>query len=348
MADRTTLAGQFFEGFRALDSQGREAFLKNLFNPADPQFETDWLDFKAGQWQDRKRGVMYLDDESAKCLWGKALSGFANTGGGVLVWGIDARKKNDVDAATGFAMLKDPLAMRSRLHQLHHQATDPPVLGVEVETWEDSSQPGFGVVVCYVPQSLQRPHYCRYGDKQFYIRTVNDFVVCPVSLLRHLFYPYASVDFRVQVAAGVAIAQNDRPLMIRFEMNLTNQGTATAFDTYVGVDATLPPGSPYALSLVSPNAGWNYMVYRLGEHSFFAQHPIHPGTSCPPLRMDVTISTDGPSQGSEAGGEVVFRFTVLATNCERKMYEVRFSPTELASLRLGAPVAKHAVLLTAP
>src|SRR5262245_33564606 len=104
MASPATSAGRFFEDFRA--APDRETFLKRLFDPADPRTETEWLDFKGCQWTDPKRGLVYIDDSDVRRPWGKALSAFANTGGGVLVFGIDARKDpaTGIDAATGFAL----------------------------------------------------------------------------------------------------------------------------------------------------------------------------------------------------------------------------------------------------
>src|SRR5437588_621036 len=154
MASPTSSAGRFFEDFRSAPDRG--ALLHRLFDPADPQAETEWLDFKGARWNDPKRGTVLLSDGQAKEIWGQALSAFANTQGGVLVFGIDARKNaNDVDAAVGFARVKDPGAFASRLRQLHPHATDPPVLGVEVEAWEDPAAAGDGAVLCHVPES---PH----------------------------------------------------------------------------------------------------------------------------------------------------------------------------------------------
>jgi hypothetical protein len=104
-------AEQLFEDLMAGDAA---ANLKALVTDPPSVFETDWLDFKDGE---------HLDDNDVKKLWSKALSGFANVGGGVLVWGIEARRdKSGVDAANRLSLVADPAALRSRLMQLHHQA----------------------------------------------------------------------------------------------------------------------------------------------------------------------------------------------------------------------------------
>ncbi len=95
-------------------------FLKSLIGADPPFFETDWLDFK---------GAQDLKDNDVKKIWSEALSGFANTEGGVIVWGIDARKdeKTKIDCASGFSLVKDPSAFTSRLKELHSQSTHPPI-----------------------------------------------------------------------------------------------------------------------------------------------------------------------------------------------------------------------------
>jgi len=75
------------------------------------------VDFK----QKRDRRHAKLDDVDKKNL-GKALSGFANSGGGVLVWGIEDRTLNAKPITDVQAFLSSALALAA-------QITDPPVQG---------------------------------------------------------------------------------------------------------------------------------------------------------------------------------------------------------------------------
>jgi len=88
-----------------------------------------------------------------KEIWSEAIAGFANTQGGVLIWGVDARKdaKTGIDAVCGLSLVKSPSAFKSRLIELYRQATEPPVLGVQIEAYEISGTPNEGFVVCFVP-----------------------------------------------------------------------------------------------------------------------------------------------------------------------------------------------------
>jgi len=62
-------------------------------------------------------------------------------------WGVDARKDQatGVDAACGLSLVKNLPTFKSRLNELHHQATEPPVLGVEIEAYSVDGYPDVGL-----------------------------------------------------------------------------------------------------------------------------------------------------------------------------------------------------------
>jgi hypothetical protein len=354
MASVATAAGQFFEEFKANDIPGREAFLRKLFDAADPRFETESLDFKGCQWIDASTGnVEYLAPNKVKELWSKALSAFANTGGGVLVWGIEARndQATKVDAASDFARVKDPLAHKSRLWQLHHEATDPPVLGVEIEHWEDPARVGEGVVVCHIPESPHRPHRAEFvTNKPYYIRVGDDFVISPVSILRHLFFPYAAAVFRVDVVYLYRFAPDPPTYELTYELQLSNSGTATAVDSVVAVSSSFGLHSPPPHVETRQGQGWSAVGHHdqriivpggdahefagpegmrgpVAQKVYFTDKPIHPGMTSTVIRTDRRVpfkkalgDIAGPI-GSAVGG-ATFDVMVLATNCRPETFKV--------------------------
>src|SRR5262245_4101274 len=107
-----SLARDFFDGI--VNSTDPVAAIQGLVSPdpAKTKAETDWLDFKTEDPDPRRR------DTQIKKTWSEALSGFANNQGGVLVWGIEAKKTNiggvEIDAACGEKPMTDPLTLRSR------------------------------------------------------------------------------------------------------------------------------------------------------------------------------------------------------------------------------------------
>jgi hypothetical protein len=243
--DQQSPVGDFFEQI----GEGAAAFglLSGLISTNPPTAETEWLDFK---------GSMSLSDADLKRLWSKALSGFANTQGGLLIFGIDARMDpaTGVDAAHALSLVPNPATLRSRLMELHHQATDPPVLGVEVK--EVIGPTGEGFVVCYIPNSPFKPHRSEHCNKQYYVRAGDDFVEAGPGLLRTLFYPRYHPSLWVEVAltyqlrpVGLAQLHRENPSnsswtklvnppadsSISLEVRIHNDGTATAKEVFVVV-----------------------------------------------------------------------------------------------------------------
>src|SRR6266404_6707775 len=84
--ERPSIAKEFF--LKIVGGLDPAAATKGLVRATPPCFETEWLDFK---------GAARITDQISKRKWSEALAGFANTQGGVLIWGVDARK----DPATG-------------------------------------------------------------------------------------------------------------------------------------------------------------------------------------------------------------------------------------------------------
>jgi hypothetical protein len=113
----TSTARQFFDGLVAGSVPAIEALVTNAVH------ETEWLDFKSGE---------HLKDTAE--TWSEAISSFANNQGGVLIWGIDARKDKatGIDAASDLKPVPSPANLRSRLLELLRGAAEPPVIGIEL------------------------------------------------------------------------------------------------------------------------------------------------------------------------------------------------------------------------
>lgn len=221
MPQRPSLAWDFFEQITQQKARAPQ-FLKALIGVDAPTFETEWLDFK-GWWPN-------IDDAKIKEIWSQALSGFANNQGGVLVWGIQADKKDRVDAANNLALVPKPNELVTRLLELNHAATDPPIAGIEVRSFISDDDNGKGFVVCFIPESDFAPHRAEHCvNKPFFIRSGDDFVPVGVSILRRLFY--TKITHRIK-AALKPIVWGSTPSML---LTLTNIGHYSIEHLYVGV-----------------------------------------------------------------------------------------------------------------
>ncbi len=187
MPEPLSQARSLFEKFTAPDAV---AFLASLPTKPDKTFESDWLDFKRGRSQ----------EQDIPRIWSKILGAFANNEGGVVVWGVVAEKDpvTNIDAVQSLDAVPDIYALKTRLMELRHQATDPPVANIEIIALPTKAGSREGFVVCLVPESRSKPHRPEHVERKFYLRMGDTSKECSVSLLRQLFYP--KVSRRIQVS----------------------------------------------------------------------------------------------------------------------------------------------------
>jgi predicted HTH transcriptional regulator len=172
-----------------LTQPDRFAYLSSLPEPPRyPFFENEWMDFKGAP----------RNEKDERRIWSKALSGYANTTDGLIVWGIDARKTGTrkIDPACGLNLIPDPDAFESRLRDWIRDTTNPPVMDVKYASI--SGPAGAGFVVCLIPKSSHRPHRAEFADGHYYYRAGDDFLEAWPDLLRILFYPQYNPQFEIE------------------------------------------------------------------------------------------------------------------------------------------------------
>lgn len=188
MSEAPSQAGYLFEKY---SGAGAIDLLKSLPNLPEKTFESDWLDFKTGKSK----------DEDIKRIWSKIVGAFANNEGGVIVWGVVSKKDptTGIDAVQAIELVPDVFAFRTRLMELRHNATDPPIAGIEIKELQISNTSPEGFVVCFVPESKSKPHRSEFCERRFYLRMGDSSRECSVSLLRQLFYPSRNPRIQVEV-----------------------------------------------------------------------------------------------------------------------------------------------------
>jgi hypothetical protein len=271
-----SLAREFYDRF--LGSPDRAAFLRGLVNSNPPTYEGDGLDFKC-------QPNANLQDPQWRTMWIKALAGFANNQGGVLVWGIDARRDpaTGIDAASGESPVDNPAAVKSRLIELQRGATDPPLANVEIEVVEVTRAPAAtGFAVCYVPEGDFKPYRTVDGiGSQFFIRAGDSFTVMSRSVIQAMFYPRSAAVFRAHGELTYEIPNLFNPQArvipsianLSCKMQLVNSGTATAKDVLVRVAAHIESLGPPPIEYFSEE--WVRHARSTGD-VFTNREPMHP------------------------------------------------------------------------
>jgi hypothetical protein len=147
-------APSLFDQFNALTTSDILAFV------ADRRGEDLTLDFKLASKN--------FDHADERKVLAATISAFANSSGGLIVWGIDARrgKGDEVDCAQQASPLSNPDLFMSRL--VEYASTAPPAPGVLHRRVDGDGGP---FAVTYVPESDRGPHMAKNGEDRYYHRS---------------------------------------------------------------------------------------------------------------------------------------------------------------------------------
>lgn len=150
-----------------------------------------------------------------------ALSGFANSSGGLIVWGVDARKNSDgVDCAVALRPVEQVSLLVGRLNSLTGEGVDPSVNQVQHRAIETEGGRGYALTV--VPESETGPHMAKLGENRYYKRIGDGFYKMEHYDIADMFgrrrRPKLKVFYRV-----VGVGQQ-----AEVHLGLRNDGRATA------------------------------------------------------------------------------------------------------------------------
>jgi hypothetical protein len=282
------------ESYFAEVLSGGYGYLTGLPTRAEPVEEREWLDFKG-----------YYPGEEEKSLrshWSACLSAFANTEGGVLVWGIRAErpKGSRVERVSGLAEVQRPREWKQRLKDWLLQATDPPVGGIRIEAvTHETEERGF--VVCLIPESASRPHRAELVEnKPYFIRVADNCVVPNRSLLRAMFFPHSQPRFRLR-ASYRPLNESEN----RYIIELENVGSATALNVYCNACTEKTFAWKEITNGIRVNPGSN-------SFNVVSQIALHPGMVLPitftdteEKRLSVSIRVYAHDAAPQCGGVVL-------------------------------------------
>jgi hypothetical protein len=255
--------------FSKLLSEG-ESGIKQLV--AARTVETVILDFKAkktsahGRFEREDRGIL-----------GELLSGFANSQGGLAVWGVVARKGPDgIDCAQSLISIAEIERFRSEAETLCGQLLIPRHDGVTLDIINSQDCPGAGYLLVNVERSERRPHRCEAkGDKQYYKRAGDSFFAMEHYDIEDAFQRASTPSLDLVVRPNVALPERngtDETIRVHCTVHLMNSGDITCRFPYVTIskDRTVS---------VQPKGGLPQApgVPELQTFAGGADNVIHPG-----------------------------------------------------------------------
>lgn len=288
-------AKQLFDDLLKIKSESAPEILLDAFvdycQKTLGSIERVHFDFK--EKQDRRDG--HLGDKDKKNL-AKAMSGFANSEGGVLIWGIS-------DQSLHPKPVTDIEKCIDSMLQLCHQVASPAVVGVDgfCIANPNATSEGFGVI--YVPESDLPPHRCILNDQEikdrYFVRSGSSFVAATHWQLEDMFGRRPKSHLRV------LFDKRRYGLDVLFKVILENTGRGIAKHPFLEISVN-PPFSIGRFGLDGNGKTgmrlFDYVESRINQHS----HPdfisakftpkdgqvIHAGMA---IEVTSILGTCGPS-----------------------------------------------------
>lgn len=261
------------------------SFLASLVGIGEVAAENAWRDYKGAGFL-ANMGNPDKEKEKIKRIWSENLSAFANTGGGVLIWGLQTSGKipDKLDLATDCEQFAD------LLRSLVNDATDPYVAGVEVEAIRDPNQAKAGMVLCHIPASTFAPHQAQWGERTYFIRTQDSNLPCPQPLLRNMFYP--RVQARLEPNIKLTVSEEQGNINVFMEARIRSLGPATAEVALIQIEPR---------DLHVENVGYDIQWEPIAPNLVRYRYPLPPNFMPPHfIRIRGRLLSNGAS--------VVFRF----------------------------------------
>jgi len=288
---------------------------------ADRRAEELFLDFKRSS---NNGSEPRLSDNDRRNL-AKAISGFGNSEGGVIVWGVDCSSDKDgADVAKAIVALENPKRFVSLIQGAISGCSVPPHSGVENHVIEIEGGKGF--VVTLIPKSNSAPHQM-LPNKQYYIRSGSDFVPTPHDVLAGMFGRRPQPHVFHHFLLSVPKLEGDT-LIVTFGVAVHNQGPGIASDVFLICLLQELPGPNCTMQFDPPDrtnwtGGWEFgrqislisaPGYRLPPGANAQPLVVHLHLA-PPFEHDLKISG---SVGSGQSQKYEFLIENRANNIEQQ------------------------------
>lgn len=227
--------------------QEGEAIILRFIEDRTP--ETRFLDFK--RKTDSEGAVKPSEDDKKNYV--KALSGFANAEGGLLIWGVGEIKTDNGKVAFEDKSIKDPDEFVKSLNSLLPGAVAKPVEGVSnFSVKKGASNSGFAVT--YVPGSSMAPHRGELKLKSYFQRIGDNFIQMEHFQIEDMF----GRRQRPSVTANLSYKlMTSPPELHKYNLIIDLENNGRSMASFIGVDFEFPAD---ALANENTIAGYDYTI----------------------------------------------------------------------------------------
>ena len=238
------------------------------------------LDFK----EINRADLTHKDD---KKNFAKALSGFANSNGGIIIWGIKATKnKEGVDCAQDKAIIKNVPLFISKLNEFTGIAVNPIVEGVLHKSILINEKDGFAITL--IPESDSAPHMAKFSEDRYYKRSGDSFYKMEHYDLEDMFGRRKKPSFEL-ITEVIELRTGSRERGVVIMIRLMNSGRGTAKAPYLEIK------TPFKCSWAeygydgNGRTGLDQIIYHTSasivKFGSDANTVIHPSISIPISRL---------------------------------------------------------------
>lgn len=198
------------------------------------------LDFDCKRKKTPSHGAFEREDRQNL---GIALSAFANSMGGLLLWGVEARKDSasGLDLISDFYPIRDIRRFESEARTISAEALMPRIDNVEVAAIEEPIGSGNGYLAMFVARSERRPHRCEIAEvKGYYRRSMSSSRMMEhfeiEDAFKSLLVPELDLSIGYYNAGSTSGGLNISAVSFGIEVYLTNSSNLSATFPYVSAE----------------------------------------------------------------------------------------------------------------
>lgn len=259
------------ELFEKIKSEGKSAIEEFILTR---KAEELFLDFKRSADNGNGPRLNQIDRNSLA----KSISGFGNSEGGIIIWGVDCSEDFDgADVAKAERPITNVKRFVSWLEGAISGCTIPPHTGVQNHPLETDTG-GNGFVVTYIPKSESTPHQ-EIKSRRYYIRAGSDFFPTPHDVLAGMFgrrpQPKVRKNFHFW---PLKINRVEKSIIIPLGFHLFNDGPGIALDLFVSIHFLAIPGPNCRISYEKRHT--DFKDYK--SYDFFYSLISNPDLRLPP------------------------------------------------------------------
>lgn len=273
--------------FKELKSGGKKTLLSWIRK--EKRAEDQFLEYKQCQGLQKPGDFSNKDQEKMS----KALSGFGNTSGGIVVWGVECKSIDGLDVPTKPKPIKEIRKFKSKVDNLISALTYPALEGVETQAIENGKN-GDGFLIVLIPRSNYVP--IRSAKlHQYYLRSTSSTVIMPHDTLALHFGRRPEPIIKPYMTQKETVQSGRIEIRLRKLITFCNEGVTILKDFYVICRVLKKFGARTSVNFSIPSPDmWNEFRDVNSDVAFVAKNDLKivPGTDIGALQM--LISLKGP------------------------------------------------------